>query len=318
VNISSIDLNLLVAFEALMAEQHVTRAAAKIGISQPALSNALTRLRFHFGDRLFVRGRRAMIPTPRALELAPGIQLGLSQLRAAVDGSDFRPSQSAVRFNVGATDDIEVSLLPALMTRLGADAPLVSVGGTRLQGIFRVPEADLQSGALDVAIGAFSAAAPLEPSVFAEKLFDARYVCIARARHPAFRRRLTVRGFCAHRHVTTYYPGVGPGMIDKLLAEDGLKRPVALSVPHFLSVPFVVAQSDLIATVPDSVARTLAPLLGLRIQKCPVHLPRLSVSLVWHMRTHDSTAHIWFRRAIVETARRLNGHRASGGTRARA
>jgi DNA-binding transcriptional LysR family regulator len=305
VNIAAIDLNLLVAFDALMTERNVTRAAAKVGLSQPALSNALARLRHHFGDRLFVRGRNAMIPTPRALELGPGIQLALSQLGAALGHTEFRPSQSSARFAIGATEDIEVALIPALMRRLHADAPLVSIACSRLQGIFRVPETDLQSGALDAAIGAFSSTAPLEPGVSAEKLYDARYVCLIRSGHPAARQPLTLRNFCAHRHVTTFYPGVGPGMIDRLLAERGLKRRVALSVPHFLSVPFVVARTDLVATVPDVVARALARRLGLRVLKCPVPLPQLSVSLVWHLRTHDAAPHAWLRRVIVDAAQTL-------------
>jgi len=313
VNISTIDLNLLLAFDALMTERSVTRAAAQVGISQPAFSNALARLRGHLGDRLFIRGRRAMIPTPRALELAPGIQAGLMQLRDAVERAEFRPDRSTTAFHVGSTDEIEASLLPGLVSRLRAEAPGIAVNCSRLQSIFRLPEGDLQSGVLDVAIGAFPHDAPVETGLFAETLYDAHYVCIMRAGHPSVTRRLTLEEFCRLRHVTTFYPGSGPGLIDKLLARRGLSRSVAISVPHFLSVPFLVARSDLIATVPDVVARMVARQLGLVRLKCPVAIPRRSVRLVWHARTHDAAPHRWLRATVLATARALT--RRSARTR---
>jgi DNA-binding transcriptional LysR family regulator len=316
VNISAIDLNLLVAFDALMTERSVTRAAAKVGLSQPAFSNALARLRSHLDDRLFIRGRRAMIPTPRALELAPGIQRGLAQLRGAVERPEFRPDRSTTAFRVGSTDEIEVSLLPALLQHLRTCAPGVSINCSRLQGIFRVPEADLQSGALDVAIGAFPDEAP-ESGLFAEPLYDARWVSIARAGHPSVDKTLTLEQFCRLGHVTTFYPGSGPGLLDKLLARRGLSRTVVVSVPHFLSVPFLVARSDLIATVPDAVARMMARPLGLVCLQCPLAIPRRSVRLVWHTRTQDAAAHQWLRATILATARAVTRRRRRSTARCR-
>lgn len=311
-NISGIDLNLLPVFQALMMERSVTRAGAKVGLSQPALSNALTRLRDQFGDKLFVRGRKAMVPTPRALELAPDVNAALDKIRSAFQRPEFRPESSIRTFRIGTTDDIELVLLPALIKRLGKVAPGITVSCARLQGIFRVPEIDLQSGALDCAIGLFPNPAPVESGRFSRKLYEPRYVCLARQGHPIVKSRLTLRQFCELNHVVTYYPGEGPGLIDRVLAERGYKRNVKLSVAHFLPVPFVVAGSDLIATVPDIVAKSVSGSLRLRLIKCPVPIPRMQTSLVWHTRTHEDTAHMWFRATVTDVSRRLQANSSAG------
>lgn len=304
-NISGIDLNLLPVFQALMVERSVTRAAAKVGLSQPALSNALTRLRDQFGDKLFIRGRMAMVPTPRALELAPDVNAALDKIRSAFQRPEFRPQTSTKTFRIATTDDVELVLLPALIKKLSDVAPSVTVSCTRLQGIFKIPEADLQSGVLDCVIGSFPNPAPVESGRFAKRLYQPRYLCIARHGHPVAKARLTLRQFCELNHVVTYYPGEGPGLIDRLLAQRGYKRIVKLSLAHFLPVPFVVAGSDLIATVPDLVARAVSSSLRLRLTRCPVIIPRMETSLVWHTRTHEDASHTWFRDIVMEVSRRL-------------
>jgi DNA-binding transcriptional LysR family regulator len=289
----------------MMTERSVTRAAAKVGLSQPALSNALTRLRSLFGDRLFVRGRKEMVPTPRALELAPDISAALDHVNAAFQRPGFRPETSNQTFRLATTDQIELALLPALIKRLDVVAPGITVSCYRLQGIFKVPEADLQSGALDFALGTFPHPAPMDSGRFAQRLYDERLVCVARAGHPVVKQRLNLRQFCNLKHVATYYPGEGPGLIDRVLATKGYKRNMKLSLPHFLSVPFVVAGSDLIATVPDLVARVVGDPLRLRRMPCPVTVPRMQVSLVWHIRTHEDASHKWFRNLMANVSRSL-------------
>ena len=307
-NISGINLNLLPIFDALMIERSVTRAAARVGLSQPALSNALARLRGHFSDRLFVKARKAMVPTPRALELAPDIQDALTRARSAFQRPAFRPETCVRTFRVATTDEVELALLPTLIQRLSAVAPGVSISCTRLQGILRVPEVDLHSGALDGAIGLFPHPISVESGRFASELYRARYVCLARVGHTLLKSRLTLKQFCKLEHVVTYYPGEGPGLIDRLLASKGYKRNIKLSLPHFLPVPFVVAGSDLIATVPAVVAKALCEVLQLRCFKCPVAIPPLTVSLVWHARTHEDAAHKWFRDFIVDASQALAKH----------
>jgi DNA-binding transcriptional LysR family regulator len=301
-NLAALDLNLLLVFDALMKERNVTRAAGAVGLSQPALSNALARLRGQLGDRLFVRGPRAMLPTPRALALAPAIGAALDHLRAALDRPAFDPATARAAFQVAATDEIELALVPALVRRLAALAPGVTLRCHRLDGIFLLPQQELQSGAYDLAIGAFARPAPVETGFFFHELYRARYECLARAGHPGVRGRFDLARFCALAHVATFYRGE-PGFIDRVLAERGRKRRVALAVPHWLSVPFVVARSDLIATVPAAVAAALAPPLRLRRLRCPVPLPPVHVSVAWHARTHDSPAHRWLRDLLLAAAR---------------
>jgi DNA-binding transcriptional LysR family regulator len=302
VNLATVDLNLLVVFDALMRERNVTRAAATMGLSQPAVSNALARLREQVGDRLFIRGPRAMLPTPRALEIAPDVDAALARARAALGRPGFVAEASRASFRLAASDDIELGLVPPLLERLDALAPGISMRWSRLAGLFVVPAPELQSGALDFAIGPFPRFTPADSGLFFHELYEARFICIARAGHPAIGRSLGLRRFCELKHVATFYPGGGPGFLDRLLAERGKKREVQLSLPHWLSVAFVVAGSDLIATIPVAVASRLAPSLGLQRFKCPVPIPRIRISLAWHARTHESRAHAWFRRAVIEAA----------------
>src|SRR5262249_34765551 len=206
-NIGAIDLNLLVVFDALMKERNVTRAAATIGLSQPAVSNALARLRAQIGDRLFIRGARAMLPTPRALELAPEVDAALNHLRAALQRPSFRADKSRAVFRLGASDEIEVSLVPRLVERLGAVAPGVAMRWSRLHGLFAVPEQELQSGELDFAVGAFPRPAPTEAGLLFHELYQARFVCIAREGHPQIRGGLSLRRFCEIKHAATFFPG---------------------------------------------------------------------------------------------------------------
>lgn len=298
-NIKEIDLNLLVVFHSLMTERSVTKTASSIGLSQPAVSNALARLRSHLGDKLFVRSRRTMVPTPRASELAPEIEAALKHLRAALQPSEFSPESSKATFRLATSDEVEASLFPALMRSLQVSAPGVSVNCSRIQGLYSLPRRDLESGALDFALGLFAQPLPIEAGLSFREVYAPKFLCIARAGHPAIKGRLSLNRFCKLKHVATFYPGTGPGLIDRVLAERGLRRDVILSLPHWLSVPFVVAQSDLIATVPESIAIRMCDYLSLQRFKCPISFPQLRASLVWHLRTQESDAHRWFRDLVI-------------------
>jgi DNA-binding transcriptional LysR family regulator len=315
VNVSGVDLNLLVVFDAVMTERNATRAAAKVGRSQPALSNALGRLRRRLRDPLFVRTGRSMTPTPRALEIAPEVDAALRHARRAFEAPAFVPGEARRTFRVATSDEIEPLLLPALLRALGAAAPGVTVAVRRLAGLFETPEADLRSGAVDFAIGHLPGPPPVDSGLHASRLADDRLVCIARTGHPTVRRRLPLSRFVRERHVATFYPGEGPGVIDRLLSQRGQRRHVVLSVPHFLSVPFVVASSDLIATVPGSIAEMFRKLLPLSVFPCPAPLPAFVVNLVWHARTHEEASHVWFRGLVMDAVR--EARRGRGARRAR-
>jgi|SRR5215831_5644442 len=289
-----------------MSERSVTRAATSLRLSQPAVSNALNRLRKQFADPLFIRGRDEMRPTVRALELAPDIDVALDHIRAALGRPQFQPESSRRVFRIATTDEIEYLFFPALMRELGKVAPGITVNCKRLQGLFEAPESDLQTGAVDFALGAFPYPPSQESGLHERVLYEDRAVCIARVGHPTVRQgRLSMAQFLELKHVVTFYPGEGPGLIDRILLESGQRRKIELSSPHCLTLPFLVAHSDLIATVPSAVVRALQSTLHLQRMRCPLQIPDLRVSLAWHSRSHEEASHTWFRELVTSVSRRV-------------
>lgn len=303
-NISAVNLNLLLVFEALLEERSVSRAAARIGLSQPALSNALGRLRATFGDPLFTRTARGMTPTLRALELAGPVRSGLSQLRGALaERPRFDPAVSTRSFRIAMTDYAELVLLGALLRRIQHRAPEVQILVRRVDRIFIAPEAELRAGALDAAIGFFPEANTLEPGTYSRELFVEENVCILRKGHPLLGKRFTLRQFASARHVAVFYRADSRGLIDNILAGHGLRRRLQASTPHFLTVPYVVADSDLIAMVPAGLAVRFKKKIPVEIRKSPLQLPLFHMRLLWHEHSADDPAHAWLRSEILESAK---------------
>jgi DNA-binding transcriptional LysR family regulator len=300
-----IDLNLLQVFDAVMAERSVTRAAIRLALSQPAVSNALSRLRRQVGDPLFIRNGRSIMPTPRALHLIGHVSAALRQVDEAFGRPAFDPKRSHRTFRIGTTDDMEMLLIPRLIRQLSSAAPGVTLACQRLRGLWEIPREELQAGTLDFAIGMFPLPHPDESGLFALPLYDGEFVCIARRQHPSIRKTsLTLRQFLKLHHVVVNYPGEGPGLIDRILFEAGKSRRIDVSVAHWLSAPFIVAASDLIATIPEPVYRAVRRSLPLQQFPCPVSLPPLHVSLTWHTRSHEDPGSRWFRAfsaAVVKT-----------------
>src|SRR5581483_11814652 len=254
-NISSINLNLLVAFEALLEEHSVSRAARRIGLSQPATSNALARLRDLFGDPLFNRTVRGIIPTPQALELAVPIRSGLAQLRCAFgERPDFEPAISTRSFRIAMTDYSQLRVLPTLLRRMGTVAPHIQIVVKRHNHVFVAPEADLRSGSIDAAIGLFPEESALDPGSQSCDLFSEEGVCIIRRGSPLLKNRFTLRQYAAAGHAAPFGPNDNRGFADILLEAHGLRRRLQLITPDFLTLPFVVAKSDLVAVVPAGLA----------------------------------------------------------------
>ncbi len=302
-NIAAADLNLLVVFEALLEERSVSRAARRVGLSQPAASNALRRLRDLFSDRLFIRAGRGMAPTPRALELAGSVRSGLTHLRAALDPRrTFDPATSARSFRIAMTDYAEWLLVPALLRRLSRDAPQLQILLRRVERIFVVPEEELREGALDAAIGSFPEVSALDPGTHAQDLWHDRNVCILRRGHRLLRRPWTPEAFASSPQVGVFYRPETQGLIDNVLAGYGLRRRLQATAPHFLTVPDIVAASDLIAVVPALLASRFAKLLPLVVREVPVPLPLFHARLVWHERNHGDPAQAWFRAAVAAAA----------------
>lgn len=312
-NIAATDLNLLVAFDALLEERSVTRAARRVGLSQPAMSAALARLRGLFEDRLFERTSRGIEPTQRAMELAVPVRAGLMQLRRALEGdASFEAGRSERTFRLAMTDYAEWLLLGPLMAALGREAPGVQLQVRRLERLFAAPEGDLRSGAVDLAVGFFPDARTLQEGTLEESLFEERNVVIARRGGMG---RMTLEAFAAARHAAIIYRPEPWGLIDQELAARGKRRVLRLAAPHFLTVLEAVAGSDLIAVVPERLARRFRSSLRLDVRPVPFPMPVFHTRMAWHQQTSDDPAQRWLRGQVVAAAQRVAPERRNSKRR---
>lgn len=297
--LAGVDLNLLVTLDALLTERHVTRAARRLGLTQPATSHALARLRKMFNDPLLVRGPGGVLqPTPRAEALVPTIHRAITELAAAVRApATFDPASARRTFWLGASDFVEMVLLPTLAARLGQLAP-----GIDLRVLVEPDNAPaaLARGSLDVVL---SPPLPEYASgCYQRALFDERFTCVVRRGHPAAARRLTLARFCELDHLLIAPRGMPGSFVDNALAALNRKRRVALTVPHFMVAPHVVAHTDLILTLPSRLAELFAQSLGLVILPPPLEIPGFSMHMVWHERTHYDPGHRWLREQFAAVA----------------
>ncbi len=317
-NIGGIDLNLLLAFEALADERHVGRAAKRVGLSQPAFSNAIARLRARLKDPLFVRRAQGMLPTPRAEQLAGPIRSALAQLRQTFQAPHiFDPSVSAQRFRVALSDDIELRLVP-LFARAMLSGEL-QMQTRRLDWLFTVPEVELRNGTFDLAIGYFPDARYLSAGLVTQPLSEENNVVIARRGHRLWKGRLTLERFTQLDHAAVIYRSQLWGLIDNELASRGLQRRLRLALPHCLSLLHAVASSNLVACIQESVVEHFGK--GLNLVSCPepLGLPPFVLRMVWHSQRDNDPSHIWLRNLIVhELCGRASGvprHRTRTKTR---
>lgn len=294
-DLRDIDLNLLVVFRQLMADRRVSRAAEALGLSQPAVSNALARLRRLFGDELFRRTASGMTPTPFAESLAAPVASALALLHQAVNqSSGFDPATSTRAFTLGMTDIGEIYFLPSLMEALAREAPNVAISTVR-NAALNLGDA-MENGAVDLAIGLLP---QLGNGCFQRPLFRQNYVCLMRRDHPLASAPLTLAAFAAAEHVVVMSAGTGHGRVDALLARQKITRRVRLTVPHFVAVGHILARSDLIATVPARFAATVAEPFRLVVQPHPATLPTIEINLFWHARQHQDPANRWLRERLL-------------------
>lgn len=297
------DLHLLMGFDALASTGSVSRAAQRMGITQPAMSSVLARLRRKYSDPLFVKARTGMSPTPRALELVEPVRRALDELaRVLTPAGPFDPRTHRGRLTVTATDYVEFVLMPELVQSLEKLAP-----GIQLE--IRVANREMASqwlarGEIDFRIG-WVRRPPSELRF--RKLYTDRFVCLVRAGHPVVKQELSVDDYCNLRHVRTMVhnlPETGP-VIDGAVAAIGRSLNLSVISHDHLSLPFVVAKSDLIATLPERLAQPFVKTLGLKILPPPVKLPELAITLFWHDRSQHSPLHRWFRQLAGEIAAKL-------------
>ncbi len=299
-DIRTVNLNLLVAFDALFEERSVTRAARKMGVTQSAMSNSLAQLRALFDDSLFRRVAHGIEPTARAIALAEPIRHGLHLLGRALSPVEFDPTTASRIFVLAASDYVEFVLLPRLVRRLQHDAPGVRIE-VRPWGLHEVP-ALLARGEADLMIGYYDAVPERHRQ---QLLFREVYRCIVRKGHPRVRRRLSVKTWLELQHVLVSQRADSPGSVDRALASRGLKRTVGVRVSHFLMVPALVAGSDMVAAVSRRIAETFARPLGLATFAPPLPLPTSRVGQVWHEQMDADPGHQWLRGLIAEESQRL-------------
>ncbi|HET8731396.1 MAG TPA: LysR family transcriptional regulator [Moraxellaceae bacterium] len=303
-NPRTLDLNLLRVLDALVRERHVTRAAEQLHLSQPAMSNALNRLRTAIDDPVLVRGKGGMVPTPRALSLAEPVRAALASLeQALLAGQEVVPAELEQTLTVAMADYYGLILLPPLLNRLRIEAPGVKLSVLPLSPA--TVSRDLGEGRIDLALGILRHLVP--DDLHSGFVFADDFVCIARQGHPAIRGRLTLKQFLAQPHaLISPRGGSFFGVVDEELARQGLKRDVVLSVPQFMLLPPVIRSTDLIATMPRRLARHASLSGDLQLLKPPVALSGYQVHQVWHPRTEADPVQKWLRGLVSEVATALD------------
>jgi DNA-binding transcriptional LysR family regulator len=302
-NLRSVDLNLLVAFDALLAERNVTRAGRRIGLSQPAMSKALNRLRHLFDDPLLVRRDRAMEPTARAIELSIPIRGALADIsRTLATPAVFDPAAARATLRIATIELYHTRLLPSLVRHLRRHAPGIDLQ-VRANDCSSLHE-QLESGEIDIAF------APLGTNageLHAEPLWTDRLVTLVAADHP-LRDPVGIEAFAAAAHlvdaghVQVAPDGTGSSVVDAILAARGLRRRIALVLPSAAGVPFVVAATDLVATLPSRIVNGLASVPHVRLVTPPLPDVAVSPHMFWHRRTDADPLQAWLRAAIRDIA----------------
>ena len=295
-DLRQIDLNLLVIFNQLLRDRRVSSTAEKLGLSQPAVSNALKRLRVLLKDDLFVRTSRGMEPTPYAMHLIEPIGYALGTLENALNRRDTFDPQTIERvFTVSLTDIGEIYFMPTLMDALAQRAPLVRIQTLRNnEGHL---SADMESGVVDIAVGLLPG---LTTGFFQRRLFKQRYVCLFRKGHPEASNPITLTQYKTLPHVGVTSVNTGHGEVDQWMQKKGIRRQMRLQVPHFVAVGHILQSSDLIATVPERFAQRCEGPFQLVTSPLPVKLPDIAIHLFWHGKYNRDPANMWLRQLMVE------------------
>jgi DNA-binding transcriptional LysR family regulator len=294
-HLAGVDLNLLPLLDALLTERHLTRAARRVGLSQPAASRALGRLRVVLADPLLVRAGPTWRLTARAEALRDPVRMALGLLEGALTpAAPFNPATAQRTIRVASDDYAELVVLAPLLSRLSRVAPGLAVQvlparGTSLDGLVR--------GDVDVSFA--PAMDRLPASVNVERLAPDRFVCMVAASHPFARRTPTLARFLEARHALIAPRGQRGGYVDDALAALGKRRHVTLALPHFLVMPFFVASTDLVLTLAERVARIYSRLLRVTLFNPPLRLPGFTTALYWHHRDSHDPALTWFREQVV-------------------
>jgi DNA-binding transcriptional LysR family regulator len=296
VNIAALNMNLLPVLDALLTERSVSRAGARLGLSQPAVSNALAQLRALLKDPLLVRKAGGMAPTERALALAGPLRAALIALEQGLEPpAAFDPADARRDFTIATNDFVAFAMLPRLLARIQHEAPGVHLQVRAWQE--HVVPSDLARGDADLQLG-FTRGATAGHQ--AAPLFDDSFAFVARKGHPLVAGKITLATYTKLAHVLVSHEPNARGVVDDVLGQRGLTRNVALRVSHFLLVAPIVAATDYVAALSQIVARPMAASLPLQLLPMPIDVPSATVQMIWHERTAASPAHAWLRRVVAE------------------
>jgi DNA-binding transcriptional LysR family regulator len=308
-NFRTLDLNLLRVFDEVMAERSLTKAARNLSITQPAVSNALRRLRETLGDDLVRRDGHGIAPTPFALTLWPNVREALDQLQAALVPQHFVPREARNSFVLAMADATAAELMGGLAQELEHQAPNISVRVLPLTT--RDPRALLENGGVDLALGYFPAvladltakAQSGEAMAFEHhRLYDGEYVCVMRKGHPLAQNNISLDNFCNARHLLVSFSGRPYGFIDEALASIGRQRRVVMTVNQFFTAGRMVVNSDLLTVLPRHFVPTTGISKELFLCDLPFKVPTLHVDALWHRRKHAQSDHVWLRDLLINIA----------------
>jgi DNA-binding transcriptional LysR family regulator len=297
----TLDLNLLRVFDAVMTEQNLTRAAGHLAMTQPAVSNAIKRLRESLGDELLIRTAYGVKPTPRAEALWPAVRQALAALEAAVMPETFDVSTAQATFRLAMADATAALWLPPLMRSIESEAPGVNIRMMPLTT--RDPRPMLLRGDIDLAVGFFpGVAAQLSyetgSPVRHERLYSGQYVCVMRKEHPLTKEKFSLDGYCAANHLLVSFSGRAHGLVDEALAQIGRERRILLTVNQFFTAGRVVANSDLITVLPKHLMASTGMTEALVWRELPFQLPAVHLDMLWHERDGRSPTHRWLRKHL--------------------
>jgi DNA-binding transcriptional LysR family regulator len=304
-NFRTLDLNLLRVFDAVMVERNVTRAAEQLAMTQPAVSNALRRLREAIDEELFVPGSTGVTPTPQAEAIWPSIRESLSGLRELFDPQAFDPAHDERRFTLAMADATAAVILPRLLAAVEHSRVSLQIEPLTT----RDPRALLERGGVDAAIGFFPdvaralTAALVQGETALEPLYDCDYVCAMRREHPlADRDPLTLNDYCAAAHVRVSFAGRPHGFVDEKLAGLGRSRRVTLMLGQYAAAVQVLCTTDLLGVLPRRYVQASGAADTLHVTALPFPMPRVEIGLLWHRRHERDAAQRWLRERVVQAA----------------
>ena len=304
-HLRNVDLNLMRTIQPLLEERHISRAAKRAFLSQPAMSRALNRLRETFGDPLLVRSNGAYERTPRGQRVLREIESIMRRLDAIVHDKEFSPAQSRERFRVAMTDHGSSILLPKLLARLRKDAPhselIVSAVGPDTFN-------EVVAGRIDLNL----CSEEVPPALENEIIFNLDFVCLVGSRQRIANHRLTLKQYLQLPHAMILTGDGHQAMVDRPLAALGLKRRVALRIPFFIPAVLAIAQTDLVLTVPRTLAKITAPMARLRVIEAPREIKPFPYFMNWHTRLTNEPAHVWLRDRVRIAAKSIRGRLRSG------